>query len=136
MSRKYILMDKDTIEPKGEVDGSLNAIVLHRKISGVLIAAVVVLGMFLISSKSETRKISIEAQANLMSVTDSMQAIVDEANTEAEVTLLHAAIGKLSIMRGKHSYRQGTPFGTSSSPWNLGTLNTSWHRPFRRQHAA
>ena len=101
MSHKYILMDKDTIEPKGEVDGSLNAIVLHRKISGVLIAAVVVLGMFLISSKAETRKISMEAQVSLMSVTDSMQAIVDEANTEAEVTLLHAAIGKLSIMRGK-----------------------------------
>ena len=101
MSRRYILLDRETIEPKGEVDGWLDGIVLHRKIYGVLIAAFVTCLLFLLSAKNDVRKVSMSTQANLVSMKDSMQLIIDEAKTETEVTILHATIGKLSIMRGK-----------------------------------
>lgn len=101
MKRKYLLIDKETIEAKGEVDGWLDGILLHRKINIVLVVALATCLLFLFSTKSEVKRISMESEVKMVSVVDSMQSVIYDAKTETEVVLLHATTGKLSIMRGK-----------------------------------
>lgn len=99
---KTILIDSETLENKGSV--RLNPITI-KKLYHIIISLMIVLFFTIVLCVSQTYNLNRAIKSyekEVLSVTDSLNNVIDSISTESEIKILHSEIGRHSIT--KHDY--------------------------------